>query len=81
MISRLSTKTLKFIPMGLKRGLLFKAEFEKNHYWFTSYYKLQRKCWGSLNLQYDKCLDIDNSDNKETKKRLPPEVNYNVSCH
>ena len=29
MISRLSTKTLKFIPMGLKRGLLFKAEVEK----------------------------------------------------
>ena len=29
MISRLSTKTLKFIPMGLERGLLFKAEVEK----------------------------------------------------
>ena len=29
MISRLSTKTLKFIPMGLERGLLFKAEVKK----------------------------------------------------
>ena len=29
MISRLSTKTLKFIPMGLERGLLFKTEVEK----------------------------------------------------
>ena len=41
MISRLSTKTLKFIPMGLERGLLFKAEVEKNHYWFAPCYKLQ----------------------------------------
>ena len=34
MISRLSTKTLKFIPMGLERGQLFKAEFEKKKLFF-----------------------------------------------
>ena len=41
MISRLSTKTLKFIPMGLERGLLFTAEVEKKSLLFASCYKLQ----------------------------------------
>ena len=43
----------------------------KNRLWFTSCYKLKNYWQGSLILQYNKFLDIGNSDNKGKKKPLP----------
>ena len=67
---RLSTKTLSLSPWASSEAYCLKLNL-KNRLWFISCYKLQNWWQGSLILQYNKFLDIGQSDNKETNKPLP----------